>query len=698
MDSSAHLGSNVQILISQFGFTQAHLQTLLVILNTVFQSEPSSDHATSTLNFSTLPDFTLDTLAFKLLSSLPANSIANLAKALGLLGNKYTAYLLTGHFASIDTLSINTRETILAGFSRSSLLVKRELFSALVTFPLSQIYGTSLTLGRAIGYPVDGDPRLITQPERRQSSFPFKFLQPSLAPEVIEVDILVIGSGAGGSVTASVLAKAGHKVLVIEKGPYLPTEKITGAPSQAGQMFEGDGMITTADSKLLILAASTFGGGTTINWSASLPTPYHVRRAWATQYGLPYFVTGDFAADLAAVVKRMGVSIDSIVHSRANQLFMKGCRLAGIHVDQIPQNTAGHRHDCGMCGSGCPFGEKQGATRTWLKDCAEAGGQFMADANVERVLFGQRPEELTHTTKYLKHSSRPSARRTRAVGALVRLKDHEEPVVVRARKAVVCSGGALQTPALLLRSGIDGGGTVGVGLHLHPVSFVTGWFDEEIRPWEGSIMTAISCEVENLKGDHFGAKIEVISSAPGLYAGIGARWYSSVSHREDMANYKNSFTLVIICRDRDGGRVRIDGAGRPVIEYVLSKRDQESLLAGVVKGCEIMKSAGAKKIGTAQYVVDCFEVNNETGDGFEEWIEKVQIAGIRPSWCSLGSAHQMGSCPMGSDQATSVVNSEGKVWGFDSLYIADASVFPTATGVNPAITVSLSSFSCCLIC
>lgn len=119
----------------------------------------------------------------------------------------------------------------------------------------------------------------------------------------------------------------------------------------------------------------------------------------------------------------------------------------------------------------------------------------MTEARVERILFGDRPQDVSHSSHYLDHRSRPSRNRRRAVGALVRLGNQSEsnpPVVIRARKAVVCSAGSLNTPAILLRSGLDGGGMVGLGLHLHPVSFVTGWFDEDIDPWEGSIMTAVS--------------------------------------------------------------------------------------------------------------------------------------------------------------------------------------------------------------
>ncbi|KAH9807675.1 hypothetical protein DFH28DRAFT_1114490 [Melampsora americana] len=486
-----------------------------------------------------------------------------------------------------------------------------------------------------------GDPQLSIQSDRRQKSYSFEFINPSQSHLLIlESDVLVIGSGAGGSVVASILAKSNHNVLVVEKKSYFPTEQISGSNKVGRRMFEGNGMITTVDGKMMIIAASTFGGGTTVNWSASIQTPYHIRQSWSTQYG--------------------------------------------IHVDQIPQNTAGHTHDCGMCGWGCPFGEKQGATQTWLKDCAQAGGKFLKEAVVERILFGNQPEDLVNSSDYLQHHSRPTSNRSRAIGALVRVKNRSEPILIRARKSVVCSGGSINTPAILLRSGLDGGGTVGVGLHLHPCSFVTGFFDEEIKPWEGSIMTSISCEVGNLNGSHFGSKVEVMFSNPGQFAGIGAKWRSSESHKQDMIEYKNSFTLVIIYE-----------RGEAMIDYELSSFDSKSLLAGVIKGCEVMNRLGAKRINTTQYTVEPYvkdedkERNEET---FKDWIQEVQKAGISSGWGPIGTAHQMGSCPMGTDLKKSVIDENGKVWRTQSLYIADASVLPTSTDVNLAITTMEVSY------
>lgn len=119
-------------------------------------------------------------------------------------------------------------------------------------------------------------------------------------------------------------------------------------------MYEAEGVVVTEDGSMNILAGATFGGGTTINWSASLVPQHFVREAWAKQFDLPYFLTPDFAQSLDHVCKRMGVSTEHLSHSRGNQLLIEGSRKLGYHIDRIPQNTGGNQHSCGFCGHGCP--------------------------------------------------------------------------------------------------------------------------------------------------------------------------------------------------------------------------------------------------------------------------------------------------------------------------------------------------------
>ncbi|PLW34045.1 hypothetical protein PCASD_14485 [Puccinia coronata f. sp. avenae] len=295
-------------------FTPEQLHLLTVILDTVFHAEPASveqkENAAacplSSYDFSSLPDFTLDDFVAHLVGTVPAAALEKLRVGLGFLSSRPITFALTGHYTTFVEMAASERQRILGGWACSSLALKRSLFSAFVRLPISAIYSNSRLVQGLIAYPL---------PDQ---------LPDSAHLDIFETDVVIIGSGAGGAVVASLVAKAGYKTLVIEKGRWVPTEEITGSLHGFNDMLEGNGQISTSDGNLILLLGATFGGGTTINWSASLAPPFHVRRAWAEEHGLPYFATNGFADDIEAVTTRMGVSTTAIVHSKANQLFQNG--------------------------------------------------------------------------------------------------------------------------------------------------------------------------------------------------------------------------------------------------------------------------------------------------------------------------------------------------------------------------------------
>lgn len=126
---------------------------------------------------------------------------------------------------------------------------------------------------------------------------------------------------------------------------------------------------------------------------------------------------------------------------------------------------------------------------TWLRDASDLGATFMQGAEVERILFSDPDRPVLPNAENFEQLS-PSGQRRKAVGALVRLADGKR-AIVRARKSVVVSGGSINTPATLLRSGLKGP-YIGRGLKLHPATVVIAYFDEEMKPWDGAILTTVS--------------------------------------------------------------------------------------------------------------------------------------------------------------------------------------------------------------
>jgi hypothetical protein len=157
----------------------------------------------------------------------------------------------------------------------------------------------------------------------------------------------------------------------------------------------------------------------------------------------------------------------------------------------VQQNTNGVTHSCGFCSFGCPFGEKQGGTATWLTDAADHGTKFIQQVSVTRLLFAESSASPSPTKATLA-SYTPSSSRRKCIGALLKDNKSGKFSIVRAKEAVVVSGGSINSPAILLRSGLKGS-RIGKNLHLHPVTYITGYYAEVINPWEGSIMTAVRC-------------------------------------------------------------------------------------------------------------------------------------------------------------------------------------------------------------
>ena len=184
----------------------------------------------------------------------------------------------------------------------------------------------------------------------------------------MKADVVVIGSGCGGSVVAAKLAEKGYKVVVMEKGKYYPRVEnrlLEGVSST--DLYELGSNLATDDLSVFIFAGATVGGGSTVNWSASFKTPAHVRKEWATEFGLKMFEEGSehYEEVMERVCERMGVQQEAAQphENLGNAMLRKGCEAMGMHVGNVPRNSAAD-HYCGWCGMGCKSGNKKAAGRT----------------------------------------------------------------------------------------------------------------------------------------------------------------------------------------------------------------------------------------------------------------------------------------------------------------------------------------------
>lgn len=282
-------------------------------------------------------------------------------------------------------------------------------------------------------------------------AYEFKFVKIPAGdePEVIEADVVIVGSGPGGSVCAKAIAEAGHRVVVVDKGYYFPPSQLPMTQHEAcDHLYEGQSSIGTDDNSVTIAAGSCWGGGGTINWSVSLETQQFVREEWANE-GLDFFTSPKFQECYDRVSEAMGVSDQHMRHNKSNRVLLEGAKKLGWKAAPAPQNTAGNEHYCGQCHLGCGSNEKKGPIASYLPKAAEAGAKFLEGFEVEKVLF-----EEGRGTKKAKGVVGKWVGRNPNGGVDGPLSEKvTRKVVINAAKVIV-SAGSLWSPAILKKSGL----------------------------------------------------------------------------------------------------------------------------------------------------------------------------------------------------------------------------------------------------
>ncbi|KAF5184348.1 Long-chain-alcohol oxidase fao4a [Thalictrum thalictroides] len=500
----------------------------------------------------------------------------------------------------------------------------------------------------------------------------------------IHTDVVVVGSGSGGGVVAGVLAKAGYKVLVLEKGNYFARQNLSLLEGPTlDEMYERSGFLASDDLGALLLAGSTVGGGSTINWAASIRTPTHVINEWSKEYGLQFFNEKSYKEALDIICERMGVhEPDLQKEGLSNQVLRKGCLELGYPVNTIPCN-APPDHSCGWCNLGCKDGKKKGTQETWLVDMATSGnGVILPKCRASKILYDKK-------TGY----------RNKAKGVVFEFEKEngkKETHLVMSKVTIVASG-ALNTPALLVKSGLRNP-NIGKHLHIHPTIVAWGYFPSDTplgqsggdnkKSYEGPIMSAMSAVVGNFDTSGYGAVIQTPSVHPGMFS-IITPWLSSIDFKQRMSRYSRTAHLFALARDKGSGSVHQFPNS---LEYHLDATDEKNLMRGLEKLLRILAAAGAEEIGTNHVTGERLNVKHASSKEFEDFVSKASSRGLKDHSTPITSAHQMGSCRMGIDPKQSVVNQRGETWEVEGLFLADTSVFPTALGVNPMVTVQAISY------
>src|SRR5881409_1160078 len=581
--------------------------------------------------------------------------------------------LLSGRPARFSTESEAKRERFLLGWAHSRLGIKRQGFQAVKRLVLFLTYAKVLDGGvnpnwPSIGYA--GPPSAESPLARHPSEVRIEPLKPT-DETTLDADVCVVGSGAGGSVIAAKLAEAGYRVIVLEAGSYRTAATFRQREAEAyDTMFQGHGVLTTTDLAFSVLAGQTAGGSSTINWMTCLKPPPWVREEWERECGLTEVASPTFDSVIDEVWSRLHVNVVESIVNPSNDVLRRGSEALGyrlgVDFDVIPRNANGCGGRCDFCFFGCVYDAKQSTLVTYLPDAYRAGARFLFNTKADSVNI--------------------EGGEVRGVEATYQQDGRTIPVHVRAR-TVVAAGSAVQTPALLLRSGISSPG-VGLGLRFDPTTALFGEFPSPIRMWSGPMQTIVVNRFQGADEGHHGPWLESAPGHPGLSA-LAIPWSGGRAHKDAMRRLDRAASTIVLVRDVAEGRVTVDARGEPVLEYRLSIRDRRNLTRGLQEAARIHRAAGALRIGSL-HLREC-----SVGDGssairdpdFDAFLDRLGRLGIRENGVAMFSAHPMGSARAGTNPKTSAAKPTGESHDVRNLWIGDGSLLPTAPGVNPMISI-----------
>lgn len=510
----------------------------------------------------------------------------------------------------------------------------------------------------AMGYP---GPVSIPHPKPKQ----IRTVTPQSDNVTMNADVCIVGSGAGGAAIAARLSARGQRVVILEAGGHYNSADFHQLELWGYRhLWYRGGATPTANGTVALLAGGSLGGGTEINWMNCVRTPTLVREDWAQQYGLEGLDQKEFDCYLDDVERRIMSSTETSYYNAQNLRMKEGCEKLNYLHKQTHINWDPNLFNplmAGYTGFGDQTGGKQTARRTFLLDAFRNGAQFVVHCRADRILIKDG----------------------RAIGVEATYSNQGQTakVTVNAPQVVVACG-SLESPALLLRTGI-GGPAVGKYLRLQPGGAVYGVYQGKQKGWWGSPMTT-NCEQFVNMSEGFGFYMEIPAFGPGFVASV-IPWASGRQHKELMAKVPFISTFIWFLRDRGYGQVTIDGNGNAVPTYSLdNETDQKNFRRAASEAIRIHDAAGAQEI-----IISLAHgyVSWKRGENLEGFIQSVTELPILNGAQPMISAHQLCTCRMGKDPAISVANTSGELYDVKGVWIGDASACPTALGANPMVTI-----------
>ena len=505
---------------------------------------------------------------------------------------------------------------------------------------------------------------------------------------VLETDVIVVGSGAGGSFVAAELAtKTDQRVLVLEKGDFIdPTEFLQRERIMMPRMLDTEFSVIeifgyeVPTVSTAVAVGKLVGGSATINHALAFEPPKPVIRDWQEQQGAK-FGYDDLAPHLEAIRKLLRIAaVPESQISGSNLALRRGALKLGLPHHGPTVRNAHQCIGCGYCDLGCRYNRKLTPLNVVLPMAARRGAQVIANCRVDELILESLPDDG--------HDGRTQ----RVAGVIGYLTDsrgsNKDRIEIRAKR-VVLAAGPFGSPRILIRSGVSSARTfkgsepaVGMRFSTHGTVTFCSDFDEAIFPSAATPPMGYfvkKYEVEDQKladpaRDHVRYALEGLLNHPLAHAQV-IPYESAESHQAFMKRFNQTMTLALMFRDRPVGRVTSGG-----FEYELAEEDQAGWLDSLRTGARIMFAAGGRRV--------FFNTHRPLIINSPDEIDSVlNLAVVAEQRIQITSGHPMGGCALGENAKRDVVDSHGRSWDVEGLYVADSSILPTSLGVNPCYTV-----------
>jgi choline dehydrogenase-like flavoprotein len=476
-----------------------------------------------------------------------------------------------------------------------------------------------------------------------------------------DVDFVVVGSGAGGAAAAVALARGGATVAIVEAGPWRDPNDYpeTAYGAMRDMMDDWGNSMAMGQALWPIVQARLVGGTTVVNSAICVRTPGDIFRQWRDEHG----VGGDAYAErmwkYQDVIER-DLCVEEVPEramGRSNQLALVGDQRANLGGHVMRRYVKGCEGS-GQCLQGCKNLRKQSTNLNYVPETMAKKGLVLSCAPADKILLdGKRAIGVTG------HFQHPT---TKKAGARF---------TVRARRGVFVAASVTHSPVLLIRSGIKSR-QLGNFFRAHPGTGIFGVYDEPVDMNVGATQGWASTKYRSDPG----MKLETLAIPLELVASRLSGGGTQLMQR--LGKYRHLAMWVHACRAESVGTVRPTAFGlssKPMIRYGLNRADMERFREGMKTVARMHFEAGAKEIIPG--------IQGMPYSLTPDQLHVMDSAPLDPRAYVAILSHLFGGAVMGKNPRTSVCDENGRVHGYDGLYIGDASAIPTNLGVNPQHTI-----------